>query len=238
MDQFSRTRLLLGGDGMARLEAARVAVFGVGGVGGYAVEALIRSGVGAIDVFDNDAVSLTNINCQIIAMQSTVGKPKVDVIKERAADINPEAVIITHNCFFMPENSAKYDFSVYSYIIDAVDTVTAKLEIISRAKAAGVPVISCMGTGNKLDAARLTVADIYETSVCPLAKVMRHELRRRGITELKVVYSTEPPLAPDGDYGEEAASGRRSIPGSTAFVPAVAGLIAAGEAVREIAKKI
>ncbi len=232
-DQFSRTRLLLGDDGMDKLRNARVAVFGIGGVGGYAAEALVRSGVGTIDLFDSDVVSLTNLNRQIIATTETIGRYKVDVMKERALSINPEITVNTHNCFYLPENAGDYDLSQYSCIIDAVDTVTAKLELAVRANAASVPLISCMGAGNKLDPTAFTVADIFETSVCPLAKVMRRELKKRGIKKLKVVYSKEPPLSPAKDGGEETDH-RRIIPGSTAFVPAAAGLIAAGEAVREI----
>lgn len=234
-DRFSRTELLLGAEGMRRLKSSRVAVFGVGGVGGYAVEALVRSGVGTIDIFDNDTVSVTNLNRQIIALDPTVGRSKVEVMKERAAQISPETVINAHNCFFMPENSAEYDFSVYDYVIDAIDTVTGKIEIIMKATAAGVPVISCMGTGNKLDASRLEVTDIYKTEMCPLARVMRREMKKRGIKSLKVVYSKEQPTEHRAENTEETA--KRSVPGSTAFVPAAAGLIAAGEVVRALAFK-
>lgn len=228
-NQFQRTEMLLGADGMERLKRLRVAVFGVGGVGGYAVEALVRSGMGAVDIFDSDKVSLTNLNRQIIASYDTIGRYKVDVMKERARSINPDVTVNAHNCFYMPENAAEYDFSVYDYIIDAVDTVTAKIEIIIRANEAGVPIISCMGTGNKLDASRLEVADIYKTSVCPLARVMRYELRRRGIKKLKTVYSKEEPIK------AAVNEGKRNAPGSVAFVPAAAGLIAAGEVIKDLA---
>lgn len=228
-NQFQRTEMLLGADGMERLKRSRVAVFGVGGVGGYAVEALVRSGMGAVDIFDSDKVSLTNLNRQIIASYDTIGRYKVDVMKERARSINPDVTVNAHNCFYMPENAAEYDFSVYDYIIDAVDTVTAKIEIIIRANEAGVPIISCMGTGNKLDASRLEVADIYKTSVCPLARVMRYELRRRGIKKLKTVYSKEEPIK------AAVNEGKRNAPGSVAFVPAAAGLIAAGEVIKDLA---
>lgn len=222
-EQFERTKMLLGEDGMARLKTARVAVFGVGGVGGYAVEALVRSGVGAVDIFDNDTVSVTNLNRQIIATHDTIGRPKVDVMRERALSINPDVVVNAHNCFYMPDNADEYDFSVYDYIIDAIDTVTGKIEIIIRANEANVPIISCMGTGNKLDPTRFEVTDIYKTSVCPLARTMRYELRKRGIKKLKVVYSTEEPVK----------TGNR-VPASVAFVPSVAGMIAAGEVIKDL----
>lgn len=240
-EQFARTEILLGSEGMQRLAAARVAVFGVGGVGGYAVEALARSGVGTIDIFDDDVVAVSNLNRQIIAVHDTIGMPKVEVMKARALSINPDAVIHAHRCFYMPDNADEFDLSEYTYIIDAVDTVTAKIEIIMRADAAGVPVISCMGTGNKLDASRLEVTDIYKTTMCPLARVMRRELKKRGIRKLRVVYSAEAPLSalsqPAEDTPKSAARGgkpKKVIPGSTAFVPAAAGLIAAGEAVKWI----
>lgn len=225
-EAFSRTQMLLGEDGVARLAAARVAVFGVGGVGGYAAEALVRSGIGEIDIFDNDKVSVSNLNRQIIATTETIGRYKVDVMQERAASINPKIKINVHKCFFMPDNADEYDFSVYSYIIDAIDTVTGKIEIIMRAADAGVPVISCMGTGNKLDASQFEVTDIYSTSMCPLARTMRRELKNRGIDRLKVVYSKEKPISLPG-------GGR--TPGSVAFAPAAAGMIAAGEVVKDIA---
>jgi tRNA A37 threonylcarbamoyladenosine dehydratase len=248
LNQFSRTQLLLGEDGMERLQNSRVAVFGIGGVGGYAVEALVRSGVGTVDIFDDDKVCLTNLNRQLIATRDTVGKYKVEVMKERALSINPNVVINAHNCFYMPDNADEYDFSEYSYIIDAIDTVTGKLEIIMRANALGIPVISCMGAGNKLDASAFEVADIYETSVCPLARTMRRELKKRGVKKLKVVYSKEKPIRPIEDMRISCRSHcicppntarkcteRRDIPGSTAFVPAVAGLITAGEVIRDLA---
>ncbi|MCH5209639.1 MAG: tRNA threonylcarbamoyladenosine dehydratase [Oscillospiraceae bacterium] len=233
LNQFSRTQLLLGAEGMEKLRNARVAVFGIGGVGGYTVEALVRSGIGTIDIFDNDTVCLTNLNRQIIATRETVGKYKVDVMKERALSINPDIIINAHNCFYMPDNADEYDFSEYDYVVDAIDTVTAKIELVMRAKAANVPIISCMGAGNKLDAWRFEVADIYKTSVCPLARTMRYELRKRGVKKLKVVYSQEKPIRPVEATEEESA--KRDIPGSTAFVPAAAGLIAAGEVIKDIA---
>ncbi len=232
-NQFSRTELLLGADGMEKLRNARVAVFGVGGVGGYAVEALVRSGVGEIDIFDSDTVALTNLNRQIIAAHDTVGRYKVDVMKERALSINPDIKVNAHRCFFMPDNAGEYDFSVYSYIVDAIDTVTGKIEIITRAAGANVPVISCMGAGNKLNPAMLEVADIYETSVCPLARVMRRELKQRGIKKLKVVYSKEEPIKP---LPSDEQTEKRTVPGSTAFVPSVAGLIAASEVIKDLIK--
>lgn len=231
-EEFSRTELLLGADGMEKLKNARVAVFGIGGVGGHAFEALVRSGVGTIDIFDNDTVALTNLNRQIIATRETLGKSKVDAAKERALSINPNVTINAHNCFFMPETADEFDFINYDYVIDAIDTVKGKIEIIMRADKANVPVISCMGAGNKLDPTKFEVTDIYKTSVCPLARTMRYELRRRGIKKLKVVYSKEEPIKP-AESSEQTV--RRSVPGSTAFVPAVAGLIAAGEAVKDIA---
>lgn len=238
IDRFARTQLLLGEAGMEKLKNARVAVFGIGGVGGYVTEALVRSGIGTIDIFDNDKVCMTNLNRQIIATEDTVGRFKVDAMKERALSINPDIQINAHNCFFMPDNSAEFDFSEYSYVVDAIDTVTGKIEIIMRAAAVNVPVISCMGAGNKLDATMFEVGDIYETSVCPLARVMRHELKKRGIKKLKVVYSKEKPITPSGTVENDGSSngeGRRSTPGSTAFVPAVAGLIAAGEVIKDLA---
>ncbi|MBR0366020.1 MAG: tRNA threonylcarbamoyladenosine dehydratase [Clostridia bacterium] len=225
------------GINMQSLKNKRVAVFGVGGVGGYAADALARNGVGTIDVFDNDTVALTNLNRQIIALNSTVGRVKVDVMAEHIARIAPETVVNRHCCFYMPDNADEYDLSVYDYIIDAIDTVKGKLEIITRAKALGVPVISCMGAGNKLDAAAFEVADIYETTVCPLAKTMRHELRRRGIASLRVVYSKEVPIKPiasEDTDAERVGTSRRATPGSTAFAPAVAGLLAAGEAIKNM----
>lgn len=231
-DQFSRTRMLLGDEGMCRLKRARVAVFGIGGVGGHAAEALARSGVGGLELIDKDTVSMSNLNRQIIALHSTVGRYKTEVMKERILDICPETEVAVHNCFFLPETAGQFDFSRYSYVVDAVDTVTAKLEIVLRAKAAGVPVISAMGAGNKLDPALFRVADIYSTEMCPLAKVMRRELKKRQVKKLKVVYSPEPPRIPFGAAGEEP--GRRAVPGSTAFVPSVAGLVLAGEVIRDL----
>ena len=231
LDLFERTRALVGDGAMEKLNNSRVAVFGVGGVGGYVVEALVRSGIGEIDVFDKDTVSVSNINRQIIATNDTVGKPKVDVIAERIKAINPECIVHAHEVFYLPENADDYDFSEYDYIVDAIDTVTAKLEIIVRANEKGIPVISSMGTGNKLDPTRLEVADISKTEVCPLARVMRRELRVRGINHLKVVYSKEEPIK----SGIEENG--KSVPGSVAFVPSVAGLIAAGEAIKHIIRK-
>ena len=228
-ERFIRTQRLLGTDAMEKLENSRVAVFGVGGVGGYVVEALVRSGIGAIDVFDNDAVAESNLNRQIIATTDSIGKLKVDVAKERALSINPDIKVRTHNCFYMPDNADEYDLSVYSYIVDAIDTVTAKIELIKRAKEADVPIISSMGTGNKLEASMLEVTDIKKTEMCPLARTMRRELKSRGITTLKVVYSKEKPIIPgDGD----------PTPASTAFVPATAGLIIAGEVIKDLTKKL
>ena len=234
LNQFSRTEMLLGKEAMENLKHSRVAVFGVGGVGGHAAEAIVRSGVGAIDLFDNDTVSITNINRQIIALSSTVGKNKVDVMKKRILDINPEAEVKCHNVFFMPENSSKFDFTRYSYVVDAVDTVTAKIEIIRKAKEAGVPVISSMGTGNKLCPAMFEISDISKTSVCPLARVMRRELKLRGIENVKVVFSKEESIKPSKT---EEKSNKRQIPGSTAFSPAVAGLLIASEVVKDLAAK-
>ncbi len=233
MNQFSRSELLLGKDGMDRLRNSRVAVFGIGGVGGHAAEALARTGVGKLDLFDNDTVSLTNVNRQIVATLDKVGQYKVDVMKERIAQINPEAVVNAHRCFFMPDNSAEFDFTQYDYVIDAVDTVTAKLELVMKSREAGVPIICSMGAGNKLDATAFQVADIYKTSVCPLARVMRNELRKRGVKKLKVVYSQEPPITPLPS-DEECA--KKVVPGSVAFVPSVAGLILAGEVIKDLCK--
>lgn len=236
-EQFSRTELLLGDKAMERLSASHVAIFGVGGVGGYAAEALARSGVGAFTLVDNDTVCLSNLNRQIIATYDTIGKYKADVMKERILSVNPQAEVIVHKCFFLPENADSFDFSRYSYVVDAIDTVTAKIELVLRAQTAGVPILSSMGTGNKLDPTKLRLGDIYETSVCPLARVMRRELRKRQIKKLKVLYSTEEPKAPEKNTTEEAKEGRRAIPGSTAFVPPAAGLIIASEVVRELLEK-
>lgn len=218
---------------MQRLTSARVAVFGIGGVGGYVCEALVRSGVGAFELIDSDTVAESNLNRQIIATTRSIGRYKTEVMRERMLDIAPDAKIDIRNCFFLPENADKFDFNSYDYVVDAVDTVTAKIEIITRAQAAGVPVISAMGAGNKLDASRFRVSDIYETSVCPLARVMRTELRKRGVKHLKVVWSDEPPITPKTCIPSEGS--RRSTPGSTAFAPAVAGLIIAGEIVNDLA---
>lgn len=223
-EQFSRTGLLLGEAALQKLSESRVAVFGVGGVGGYVVEALARSGVGALDLVDHDRVSLSNINRQIIALHSTVGEYKVDVMKSRIADINPACHVLARRCFFLPETRDEFDFSDYDYVVDAVDTVTAKIQLVLQAKEAGIPVISSMGAGNKLNPAEFEVADLYRTSVCPLARVMRRELKKRGVEKLKVVYSKEEPK----DCG-----GQR-VPGSTAFVPSVAGLIIASEVVKDL----
>jgi len=231
---FSRTELLLGKDAMERLRSARVAVFGVGGVGGYTVEALARSGVGSLDLIDNDTVSESNLNRQIIALQSTIGQYKVDVAKARIADINPECTVRAHKMFFMPDTAELLDFSEFDYVVDAIDTVTGKIEIIMRAKAAGVPVISSMGAGNKLDPTAFEVADIYKTSVCPLARVMRREMRKMGVKSLKVVYSREEAIRPENS-GVSQLSGK-AVPGSAAFVPSAAGLIIASEVVRDIVK--
>lgn len=249
LHQFSRTELLLGKCGMERLKRARVAVFGIGGVGGYTVEALARSGVSKFDLIDDDKVCLTNINRQIIATRKSVGKYKVEVMKERILEINPAAEVTVHQCFYLPENADEFDFSQYSYVVDAVDTVTAKLELIMRANEAGVPIISCMGAGNKLDPTKFEVADIYKTSVCPLARVMRRELKKRGVKKLKVVYSKEESIRPIEDMAiscrthcicpagtERKCTDRRDIPGSVAFVPSVAGLILAGEVIKDLTK--
>lgn len=232
MDIFSRTELILGKEAMERLARARVAVFGIGGVGGYAAEALARSGVGALDLVDNDTVSESNINRQIIALHSTVGKYKTDAAAERLRDINPNIGLVLHRTFFMPENAEEFDFTQYDYVVDAIDTVTGKIELVMRAQAAGVPIICAMGAGNKLDPTAFEVSDIYSTSVCPLARVMRCELKKRGVKALKVVYSREKPIFP-AESGESSPKGK-AIPGSTAFVPPVVGLIIAGEVVKDI----
>lgn len=224
-EAFSRTEQLLGSDALKRLLTARVAIFGIGGVGGYVAEALARCGVGALDLFDNDTVSESNLNRQIIALYSTIGQYKVDVMKARIADISPNTRVETYRCFYMPENADSYPFDQYDYIVDAVDTVTAKLTIIERAKTVGIPVMSCMGTGNKLDPSQLKIADISKTSVCPLARVMRRELRARGIFHVPVVYSTEQPVRSDAT---------QRTPASVAFVPASAGFMIAGEVVRTL----
>ena len=227
--QFSRTELLLGKEGMERLKKARVAVFGIGGVGGHCVEALARSGIGEFDLIDNDEVALTNLNRQLVALHETIGRPKTEVMKERILSINPDAKVHVHSCFFLPENADTFPFDQYDYVVDAVDTVTAKIELVLKSQAAGVPVISSMGAGNKLDPTAFEVTDIYKTSVCPLAKVMRKELRTRGIEKLKVVYSKEEPI--------KLNDAKKQVPGSVSFVPSVVGLIIVGEVVKDIIKK-
>jgi len=249
LNQFSRTELLLGKDGMESLFHARVAVFGIGGVGGFTVEALVRSGIGTIDLIDDDRVCLTNINRQIYATRKTVGEYKVDVAKARILEINPNSTVNTYKTFYTPDTAEQFDFSQYDYIVDAIDTVTGKLELVMQADLAGVPIISSMGAGNKLDPTAFEVADIYETSVCPLARVMRRELKKRGIKSLKVVYSKEPAMVPIEDMSiscrthcicppgtQRKCTERRQVPGSIAFVPAVAGLIIAGEVVKDLAR--
>lgn len=231
MNQFSRTELLLGKENMQKLKNSRVAVFGIGGVGGHAAEALARSGVGALDLIDSDVISVTNINRQIIATLDKVGEYKTDVMKERIALINPEADVRVYRKFFLPENADEFDFTQYDYVIDAVDTVSAKIELVMKAQAAGTPIICSMGAGNKLDPSAFEVADLYATSVCPLARIMRTELRKRGVKKLKVVYSKEPPVTP---LPSDEECGKRTVPGSTAFVPSVAGLIIAGEVIRDL----
>lgn len=249
LNQFSRTELLIGKENMERLKSARVAVFGIGGVGGYVVEALARSGIGELSLIDNDKVSLTNINRQIIATRSTLGKYKVDVARDRIMDINPEAKVNVYRTFYMPDTAGEFDFSSYDYVVDAIDTVTGKIQLVQQAKGAGIPIISSMGAGNKMNPVDFEIADIYKTSVCPLAKVMRRELKKRGIDSLKVVYSKEKAITPinnadehcETDYNsmqntKEEGSSRRQIPGSNAFVPSVAGLIIAGEVVKDLIK--
>lgn len=231
MEEFSRTQRLLGAEAMERLSAVRVAVFGIGGVGGFAAEALVRSGIGALDIIDNDTVALSNINRQVIALHSTVGMNKVDAAGERFLDINPALKLTKHAVLYLPETAGQFDFAQYDYVIDAIDNVTGKLTLVEQAQAAGTPIISSMGTGNKLDPTMLRIDDIYRTSVCPLARVMRYELRKRGVKRLKVLYSTEPPRAvPDESDGQ-----RRAVPASISFVPSVAGLIIAGEVIKDIA---
>lgn len=250
-DQFSRTQLLYGREAMQRFASCRVAVFGIGGVGGYVVEALARTGIGALDLIDDDKVCLTNLNRQITATRSTVGKYKVDVAEERIKDIYPECRVKTYKTFYLPETAGQFDMREYDYVVDAIDTVTGKLAIIGNAQKAGVPVISSMGAGNKVDPSAFEVADIYETSVCPLAKVMRRECRKRGIRALKVVYSKEEPVRPLEDMfiscrqqcicppgTDRKCTERRDIPGSTAFVPSAAGLIIAGEVINDLAAAV
>lgn len=235
--QFSRTQLLLGEEATRRLKQSRVAVFGIGGVGGHAVDALARAGVGTLDLIDSDTVSITNINRQLLAAHSTVGRLKVEVAKERILDIYPDAVVNTYPIFYTPETADQFDFTQYDYIVDAIDTVTGKLQLVQRAVEAGIPIICCMGTGNKLDASAFEVSDISKTTMCPLARIMRKELSKRGIKHLKVVYSKEEALTPTGWEEEAAALGKRQIPGSVAFVPGAAGLILAGEVIKDIALK-
>ena len=247
LTQFSRTELLLGKEAMDKLSGSRVAVFGIGGVGGYVCEALVRSGVGRFDLVDDDKVCLTNLNRQIIATRKTVGQYKTDVMKERILEINPDAEVRTHQCFFLPENADEFPFEEYDYIVDAVDTVTAKIELVMKAQEKNIPIISSMGAGNKLDGSQFRVADIYKTKVCPLAKVMRRELKKRGVKKLKVVYSEETPIRPIEDMAiscrtncicppgaKHKCTERRDIPGSVAFVPSVAGLIIAGEVIKDL----
>ena len=249
LNQFSRTELVFGKDAMDVLENARVAVFGIGGVGGYTVEALARSGVGSLDLIDDDKVCLTNINRQILATRKTVGKYKVDVAEERVHEINPNCNVKTYKTFYMPDTKDLFDFSEYDYVVDAIDTVTGKLELVMNARAAGTPIICSMGAGNKVDAAAFEVADIYQTSVCPLARVMRSECRKRGIKKLKVVHSKEKPIRPVEDMAiscrehcicppgtARKCTERRDIPGSTAFVPSVVGLIIAGEVIKDLTR--
>ena len=251
LDQFSRTELLLGKEAMEKLQNSRVIVFGVGGVGGYVVEALARSGVGAIDIVDDDKVCLTNINRQLIATRKTIGKYKVEVMKERILDINPHCNVTAHQCFYTPDTASKFDFSAYDYVVDAIDTVTGKIELVMRSTEAKVPVICSMGAGNKLDPTAFEVSDIYKTSVCPLAKVMRRELKARGVKKCKVVYSKEQPIKPLEDTSNSCKVGcvcppgttrkctdKRQVPGSIAFVPSVVGLIIGGEVVKDLIKVI
>lgn len=239
--QFERTELLIGKEAVKKLANVRVAVFGIGGVGGYVCEALVRSGVGAFDLIDSDTVDITNINRQIIATHHTIGRYKTEVMKERMLEINPAVQVRVRNCFFLPENADEFTFSEYDYVVDAVDTVSAKLELIVRAKEVGIPVISSMGAGNKLDASKFQVADIYKTKVCPLARVMRRELKARGIKDLKVVYSEERPICQRMDEeaegnAQEGKGRQKRVPGSIAFVPSVAGLILAGEVIKDLCK--
>lgn len=246
-DQYSRTQLLLGAEAMEKLHHARVAVFGIGGVGGYTVEALARSGIGTLDLIDDDRVCLTNLNRQILATRKTVGQYKVDVAEQRIREINPNAVVHTYKTFYAPQTAEQFDFSQFDYVVDAIDTVTAKLKLVEQAQKAGVPIISCMGAGNKVDPTAFEVADIYKTSVCPLARIMRRELRKRGIQKLKVVYSKEPAITPIEDMSiscrthcicppgtARKCTQRRQVPGSNAFVPAAAGLVLAGEVVKDL----
>ena len=236
MNPFSRTQLLLGQPAMEKLHNARVAVFGLGGVGGYVVEALARSGVGALDLIDHDTISPTNINRQLLALHSTIGTSKAEAAKNRVLDINPQCKVTMHETFYGPDTAALFDFTQYDYIVDAIDTVTAKLQLIARAKEAGTPILCCLGTGNKLDASKFQITDISKTSVCPLARIMRKECAKRGFKNVKVLFSTEDPIVSGGDTGEELPEGRRSLPGSVAFVPSVAGLLIAGEVIKDLIK--
>jgi len=238
MEAFTRTRLLLGASAMEKLKASRVAVFGLGGVGGYALEALARSGIGALDLIDHDTVSLTNLNRQILATHATIGMPKAEAARQRVLDINPEIRVTVHNTFYGPDTAAQFDFSQYDYIIDAIDTVTGKLALITQAKAAGTPILCSMGTGNKLDATKFQIADISKTSVCPLARIMRKECAKRGLKHVKVLFSTEDPIPsqPEEADLQELPEGRRALPGSVAFVPSVAGLLIAGEVIKDLIK--
>ena len=250
LTQFSRTELLFGKEAMDKLAGSKVAVFGIGGVGGYVCEALVRSGVGAFDLIDDDKVCLTNLNRQIIATRSTVGKYKTDVMRDRMLDINPNVEVEVHKCFFLPENADDFPWDSYDYVVDAVDTVTAKIALVMKCKEKNIPIISSMGAGNKLDGSQFKVADIYKTKVCPLAKVMRRELKKRGVKKLKVVYSEEIPTRPIEDMAincrnncicppgaEHKCTERRDIPGSVAFVPSVAGLIIAGEVAKDLIRR-
>ena len=234
-EQFFRTQMLLGALAMEKLRNARVAVFGLGGVGGYTVEALARAGIGGLDLVDNDTISISNLNRQILATHSTIGMPKTEAAKNRVLDINPGCKVTVHPVFYTPETADRFDFTQYDYIVDAIDTVTGKLCLVERAMEAGTPIICCMGTGNKLDGAAFQVADISKTSMCPLARVMRKELGKRGIQHLKVVYSQEEAMTPAGWEEEAAAIGKRQIPGSVSFVPGAAGLLLAGEVIKDIA---
>ena len=236
-DELLRTAMLLGEDAVEKLQKARVAIFGIGGVGGYTLEALARAGVGQLDLIDSDTVSRSNINRQILATQSTVGMPKVEAGKKRVLDINPDCVVRTWEIFYTPETADQFDFTRYDYIVDAIDTVTGKLMLIQRAHECGTPIISCMGTGNKLDASAFEVSDISKTTMCPLARIVRKELGKRGIKHLKVVYSKEEALSPTGWEEEAKALGKRQIPGSVSFVPGAAGLILAGEVIKDLAAK-
>ena len=237
MEQYSRTRFLLGQDGMDKLKSAKVAVFGLGGVGSYVVEALARSGIGALELVDHDCISMTNLNRQLFATHDTIGMDKCEAAKQRVLSIDPSILVTARKTFYMPDTAGRFDFSGYDYVVDAVDTVTAKLALIAAAKAADVPIISSMGTGNKLDPTKFQIADISKTTVCPLARIMRKECAKRGLKHVKVLFSTEDPIEPQCDSTEEMPEGRRALPGSVAFVPSVAGLIIAGEVIQDIIKK-